>query len=449
MIGARSLVTGAMVAACAACSSSGASPGPVVGGGADADVPGSEGGAPAPGSDASMASADATATDGMVVALDAGVGPGALPDAAMDPPSHGGTLTFESIGATGWYPSRRDPKTGPCDALDSGTCCLATDTIPSNQLTPWDEDLIVTLRGPMVVAQMAVYQPATGGAGGAASAWDLVSSWSGSKPAGSQSQGIAFDGNGTQKTGFAGSIGTECLVNVSTSQTFPCGPGSVPYCPTSAAGHAAYQGWSGSKLFVILATMPHAPAVPGACSTTTTGNWYDAPWIGFSVGELVRAGAFSSCQCYAKDPSKGYLADGCGQFNAFEVVNDNNSYKNLDVFSTDLIDYSGYVGEGPCGPKCAVSALSPAADLIDKSTDTEAAQGAVAMPGKGPGAALRRPESGYRYFLVLLDVASRTVQLGMVHPLAVPTAIAPLLPGLPATVGATTIDAVRALRLPK
>jgi hypothetical protein len=195
--------------------------------------------------------------------------------------------------------------------------------------------------------------------------------------------------------------------------------------------------------------MPHAPSVPGACSNTTTGGWYDASWIGLSVGELVRGGAFSSCQCYAKDPSKGYLADGCGQFNVFEVVNDNNSSKNLDVFSTDMIDYAGYVGEGPCGAKCDAASLGAAVDLIDKTTDTEAASGAVSTPTQGPRAAFRRPESGYRYFLILLDVPSRTVQLALVHPASVPPSIGTLLPALPQSVAGATVDAVRALRLPK
>jgi hypothetical protein len=374
--------------------------------------------------------------------LDAGLGAPAFGDAAADPPSHGGSITFQSIGAAGWYPSRRDPAIGPCDAYRSSTCCLATNTITSDALTPWDEDLIMTLRGPMQVKQLAVYQP--GAATGAP--WQLVSAWDGLA---TSAQGIAFDGNGTEKTGFAGSIGTECLVNVSTSSLFACGAGSSPYCPAPSGGHHDYYGWSGSKLFVILATMPHAPAVPGPCSMSTTGNWYDAPWIGLSVGELVRAGAFSNCQCYAKDPSKGYLADGCGQFNIFEVVNDNNQYRNLDVFSTDMIDYAGYVGEGPCGPKCGVASLGEAVDLIDKSTDTEAVQGAIASPTKGPGVAFRRPENGYRYFLILLDVPTRTVQLAMVHPQNIPIGISGLLPGLPATVDAGVVGALRALRLPK
>jgi hypothetical protein len=392
--------------------------------------------APSAGVDASAPGEDG----GVQPGLDAGIDAPSIP--GEDPPSSGGTITFQSIGAAGWYPSRRDPAIGPCDAYQSSTCCLAKYTITSDALTPWDEDLIMTLRGPMIVKQLSVYQPTPNDA----STWSLVSAWD-DRAAGAP-QGLAFAGNGTDQHGFAGTVGTECLVNVSTNRAFACGDGSSPYCPQPAAGRQEHYGWSGSKMFVVLASMPHAPSVAGPCSNGTTGNWYDAPWIGLSVGELVRAGSFVSCQCYAKDPTKGYLADGCGQFNVFEVVNDNNQYKNLDVFSTDLIDYAGYVGEGPCGPKCDVSRLAASVDLIDKTTDTAAIRGAVASPGHGPGAAFRRPEVGYRYFVILLDVATRIVELAIVHPSAVPATIAPLLPTMPATVGVSTVDAVRALRLP-
>jgi len=394
--------------AAAACSSGGASPGDSPGGKLDASAP----------------TGDPPVTGGA--------------------PSNGGTITFESIGATGSFPSRRDPAIGPCDAFHSDSCCLANQAITSDALTPWDEDLILTLRGPMVVKQLAVYQPAQPGTG---APWSRVSLWDAGAPA--AASGLAFDGNGTDTAGFPGTVGTECLVNVSTRDPFACGPGSSPYCPPRGAGKTAHRGWSGSKMFVMLATMPHAGDVAGACSKDATGGWYDAPWIGLSVGELVRAGSFVSCQCYAKDPAKGYLADGCGQFNVFEVVNDNNQYKNLDVFSTDMINYAGYVGEGPCGAGCDATRFTPEADLIDKSTSAEAKAGAVASPMHGPGAALRRPVTGYRYFVILLDVPSRTVQLALVHPSQIPAALAGLVPALPASVEAATVDRVRGLRLPR
>jgi hypothetical protein len=371
-----------------------------------------------------------------------GLGAAQLGPGDLDAPSDGATITFEQIGAAGWFPSRRDPATGPCDAYDENSCCLTKKEITGDQLTPWDEDLIMTLRGPMVVKQLAVYQPAASGG-----AWDLVSGWDDRTPAAPEA--MAFAGDATPQASFAGAVGSECLVNVSTATPFACGAGSVPYCPSSTT--TQYDGWSGSKLFVMLATMPHAGTSGAAapCSTTTTGNWYDAPWVGLSVGELVRAGSFVFCQCYAKDPTMGSLADGCGQFNVFEVVNDNDSSKNLDVFSTDLVDYSGYVGQGPCGSACPTSGLGEAVDLIDKTTDKEATMGAVATPAGGPTAAFRRPESGYRYFVIAMDVASRTVQLGLVHPSNVPASIAGLLPGLPGSISQATVDAVLALRLPK
>lgn len=382
-----------------------------------------------------------TSTDPGLPPVDGGLGPATFEEGELDPASHGGTITFASIGAPGWYPSRRDPELGPCDAFATDTCCLARQDVAGDALTPWDEDLILTLRGPLLAKQLAVYQPSPE----SEDAWALVSAWDSRTPA--SSEGIAFRGDAGAGE-FVGAIGTECLVDVSTDQVFACGSGSSPYCPESA--DARHDGWSGSKLFVLLATMPHADevAVGTPCSTGTDGNWYDAPWLGLSLGELVRAGAFSDCHCYAKDPAQWWLGDGCGQFNVFEVVNDNNEFRNLELFSTNFFGYAGYVGEGPCGASCDVSTLAGEVDLVDKATLEEAPAGATASPDAGPGAAFRRPTAGYRYFLIHLDVATRTVQLAIVHPEAVPSEIAPLLPNLPASVSQATIDSLLALRLP-
>ncbi|MFV8749559.1 DUF2403 domain-containing lipoprotein [Nannocystaceae bacterium ST9] len=387
---------------------------------------------------------EGSSTGPMPPPVDGGLGPAEFGEGELDPASHGGTITFQTIGAPGWYPSRRDPALGPCDAYETDSCCLAQHEVAGDALTPWDEDLILTLRGPLLAKQIAVYQPSESEAG---DAWALVSAWDSRTPA--SAQGIAFHGEDTESTGFAGAVGTECLVDVSTDAAFACGPGSSPYCPES--DDARHYGWSGSKLFVLLAKMPHADevAVGTPCSEGTDGNWYDAPWLGLSLGELVRAGAFSDCQCYAKNPAEWWLGDGCGQFNVFEVVNDNNEFRNLEIFSTNFFGYAGYVGEGPCGSTCDVSNLAPDVDLIDKTTHEEASMGALASPEGGPGAAFRRPSEGYRYFLIHLDVATRTVQLGIVHPEAVPSELGSLLPSLPAEVSQATIDALLGLRLPQ
>jgi hypothetical protein len=377
----------------------------------------------------------------------AGGGLGMFPNLDVGAVSDGATLTFQMIGASGMYPSRRDPASGPCDVEKMGTCCLTNQVESGTALKPWDEELSATLRGPMLVKQMAVYQPASGTSG----PWNLTSSWDARTP--TAGANIAFSGPPTPgASGFAGVVGNKCLVDVSSGKEFPCGAASVPYCPAPGAGQHKYYGWAGSKLYILLASFPHygSGAITNAqnCNNSATDGWYDAPWIGISHGELVRQGLYNGCHCYSY-PANPNAGDGCGQLNAFEVVNDNNTFKNLDVFSTNFFGYGGYVGEGPCGTGCNVASLPATVDLVNKKTgNTEAAAGAISTPKQGPGAAFRRPASGYRYVIALFDVASRTVQLAFVHPGNVPAPLGALLPGLPAQVPQTAIDALIALRLP-
>jgi hypothetical protein len=91
----------------------------------------------------------------------------------LDAPSNGGTITFQNIGLAGSFPSVRDPAVGPCDAVSAAGCCRTSFAITSNMLTPWDEDVIMTLRGPLLVKQIAVYQPTAGNT----AQWQLASSW--------------------------------------------------------------------------------------------------------------------------------------------------------------------------------------------------------------------------------------------------------------------------------
>lgn len=363
-----------------------------------------------------------------------GLGPATGLDAG--PISAGGTITFQNIGATGSYPS-------VCAPPAAGSCCRQPLAITSDALTPWDEELIMTLRGPMNVKQLAVYQPG----GGGAPDWQLAARWDARAPA--SSSGVAFTGNATPNSGFEGTVGSVCLVNVSTDKPFGCGPGSSPYCAAGSPNHD--WGWSGSKLFVLLASMPHVGATGAAASdacAAASNGWTDAPWIGLSVGELIRAGAFSSCQCYESTPNHG---DGCGQLNAFEVINDNDTsgnYKNLDLFSSNFFGYGGDFG-GPCGTNtCAIAGLPANVDLVKASGAAAAGGLASQTPRQSPSVFFRRPATGYRYFLLLFDVTSRTVQLAVVHPENVPAALGALLPALPAAISGADIGALLALRLP-
>ncbi len=362
---------------------------------------------------------------------------------SLDLTSNGGSILFQNIGAPGWYPSPRDPNTVTCDAYRKGTCCMAKHVITTDSLAPWNEDLTMTLRGPMLVKQFAVYQPNPDKLN-----WSLASLWHDKTPA--ILQGIAFKGNGTETTGFNGIVGNKCLVDVSTNKKFPCGPNSVPYCNTNDGNQ--YYGWEGSKLIILQASMPHMtdPLFSNAkhCSVDKADNWYDAPWIGLSHGELIRIGKFSGCNCYGKDPVNWAVADGCGQFNVFETVNDNNTYQNFDLFSTNFFAYHGYIGEGPCGKNCNVTNLNIKVDLINKANSLEASTGSVASPQKGPGTAFRRPLNGYRYFIILMDMQSRSIQLAEIHPASIPTVLQTLLPSLPAQISRNTINDILTLRLP-
>lgn len=363
---------------------------------------------------------------------------------AADVPSHGGTLTFQGLGAAGWYPSSRDPALGVCDAYHVGQCCMAKHVLADSGITPWDEELILTLRGPMLIKQISVYQPD----GADKNSWNRVSNWDDRNPLAGEH--IAFQGDGAPAAGpgFPGSLGNKCLIDVSSDRKFPCGPGSSPYCPANSPSQR--YGWEGSKLILLQASMPHygSAALAGVkhCSTDANDNWFDAPWIGLSHGELIRSGKFGGCNCYSKDPAHWELADGCGQFNVFETVNDNNAYRNLDLFSTNFFAYSGYVGEGPCGKNCDISALDPAVDLISKATSREALA-AVATPVKGSGAAFRRPSGSYRWFVILMDAQTRTVQLGLVHPDNLPPSMA-VLAASPVRIVRSEIAELLALRLP-
>ncbi len=407
------------------------------------DTPSTEGGTGGAGGASGSGGAGGASASGSGSAGDTPVGEGALgaadfADGELDAPSTGATITFEEVGGTGWYPSRRDPSSGDCEVRDEPSCCMSRHELTSEQLTPWNEELSMTLRGPLRVKQIAVYEEGSSGAWARASAWDLRGA----------SKGIAFWGSGAADGDFDGRIGNVCELEVASDRPFPCGAGSVPYCTEGSDQH---YGWSGGKLVIVLARSPHygEDSLDEVACEGPGHGWHDAPWLGLSHGELVRSGRYSGCHCWSK-PGNDYAQDGCGQFNVFEVVNDNNQYANLDLFSTNLVSYAGYVGEGPCGEACDASGLPEGVDLLDKSTGTTAAAaGAVGSPSMGPRAAFVRPHAGYRYFVTLLDVQTRTVQIALIHPEAIPSSIAALLPSLPATLERKTVDALVGLRLPR
>jgi len=79
----------------------------------------------------------------------------------------------------------------------------------------------MTLRGLMLVKQLAVYHPQSNDA----AQWELVSGWDSQQAA--LTKGIAFDSKATPTDTFAGAIGSECIVEASSASPFAYGAGSV------------------------------------------------------------------------------------------------------------------------------------------------------------------------------------------------------------------------------
>lgn len=373
--------------------------------------------------------------------------------------TRGGTLTFTNIGAPGYWGRRIEAEPGDprCDVQaetleyswgGSEFCCRTKHEVTSDRLTPFNEQIALVLDGPLRVKQLAVYQPLDGDRAG----WGLRSYWD--RERSTAPFNLHFVGPNDTTT-FDGVLGNNCTFHAMQARPFPCGKGSDPYCPGSALD---YVGWSGSKLFVLLASMPYADAPDlSARSCISAGQderEQDSPWIGIGPSELVRDGwaGYHPCHCFAN--TNGAVGDGCGQINVFEVIAEASGAKwgNRDVISTGIRSYQvGSLGGCTCGIQgCGIEHFSEDADLIDANHLTAMTHGAVIdadnrASAEGP---MWRRARDDRYYLFALDETTRTVQVAIVHPSRIPEALGPLLPALPNQLSQTLIDALIQLRLP-
>ena len=376
------------------------------------------------------------------------------------PVTRGGTLTFTNIGAPGYWGRRIEAQPGDprCDVqsetIDFGWgsefCCRTRHEVSSNQLTPFNEQLTMVLDGPLRVKQFAVYQPLSGNGG----PWAIRSFWDSRTPA--QPYNFRFSGP-NDATVFRGELGNSCTFFAMQQKAFPCGPGSDPYCPGSALD---YEGWPGSKLVVLLASMPYAddPTMkPLSCSAPGQDErQQDSPWIGISPSELNRDGwsGYHPCHCF-NNTENGQLGDGCGQINVFEVIAEASGprWGNRDVISTGIRSYQvGSLGGVTCGiESCGIDKFPTDVDLIDVNSLTAMKAGAVIDADNRAmkeGPAWRRAQDD-RYYLFLLDEMSRTVQVAVIHPAQLPPAAQAIVPALPNTVPRAVIDGFSNLRLPQ
>jgi hypothetical protein len=209
-------------------------------------------------------------------------------------------------------------------------------------------------------------------------------------------------------------------------------------------------GYAGSKLLVLLGSMDFDDAgVKGCDDATVTGH--PGPWIALVASELVRDGARKwngACNCYSKT---GTVGDGCGEINLFEVVMDGNDFSNREFMSTGVRSFqAGHVGGNVCGVGCDRNAFPDDVEVIDACTQSAYATGpSLHVGGATDGCPAWRRPKGDRYFVVLLDETTRSIQVAVIHPENIPKPLTEILPNLPGGLSVATISQLAELRLPE
>lgn len=361
--------------------------------------------------------------------------------------TRGGTITFTNIGAAGWWPRRIDRPAGDaaCNYKD-GTdtwgahCCMKQNSTSSASLSPFDQEMVLILKA-LEVKQLAVYQALAKGS----ARFDRVTSWDQRSRV---AENLWFTQQGAGSADFPGDLTkNDCVGYLSQAPSFACGDGRDYYCPNDPG--VLHQGFSGSKLLVFLASMNFDDA--GVVKCDGAGAGHPGPWVAFVASELVRDGGRKwngACNCYSKT---GAVGDGCGEINVFEVVMDNNDFSNREFASTGVRSFqAGHVGGSVCKASCDRSAFPADVEVIDACAGKAYERGPVVTAGGSSDGcpAWRRPD-GDRYFFILLDQDTRTIQVGVVHPANIPSALSPLLPELPSALNRADIDAIVRLRLPQ
>ena len=355
-------------------------------------------------------------------------------------------MTFTNIGAAGWWPRRIDraAEDPACDYKD-GTdtwgshCCMKRFTTTSTSLAPFDEEMVLILKA-VQIKQLAIYQDADSkdGAFARVTAWDHRTN---------RAENLWFTQKGDGSDQFLGDLTqNDCVSYVSQAPRFDCGDGRDYYCPNDPG--VLHQGFRGGKLVVFLGSMTFDDAQVQKCDGGAGGQ--PQPWVAFVASELVRDGGRKwngACNCYSKTGSVG---DGCGEINVFEVVMDNNEYHNREFASTGVRSFQlGHVGGSVCKASCNRNAFAEDVEIVDACAQKAYDRGPVVEAG-GPsdGCPVWRRSIGDRYFFILLDRSSRTIQVGVVHPANIPAALSPLLPELPDALDRAAIDSIVRLRLP-
>ncbi len=232
--------------------------------------------------------------------------------------------------------------------------------------------------------------------------------------------GLAFKGNETESQELR--TGSSAPSVWSMSRPRRSSPAARAACLPGLQAMREYDGWAGSKLFS--AAGAHAERRGGRRAVLggrrpATGTM--RPWIGLEASASWCArGRSPAAEVLRQEPRRmvpgatAAASSTCGRSSTTTT-----EYQNFGVFSTNFFGYAGYVGEGPCGDQCDVLAAGaggrPSSTRARTSRRREARWRARIEEAR---AAFRRPIGGYRYFIILMDTASRTVQLAIRPPRA-------------------------------
>jgi hypothetical protein len=367
---------------------------------------------------------------------------------APSPATVGGTMTFTNIGAPGWWPRRIDQPVGDpaCtykDGLDTwgGHCCMTQARATNSDLAPFDRELTLILKA-VDVKQLAIYQ---GSAESVDANWRRVTAWDARTR---RAENLWFTQQGEGSSSFPGDLTkNDCVGYVMQSPRFDCGEGSAYFCPPDPG--VLHRGYEGSKLVILLASVSFDDANVRACGSTGAGS--PAPWVAIVASELIRDGGRKwngLCNCYSKT---GTVGDGCGEINVFEVVMDDNAFSNREFASTGVRSYQvGHIGGAVAGASLSPADFPGDSDVVDVCSKRTYAKGPVLVAGGATdGCPVWRRPQGDRYYFILLDAPTRTIQVGILHPQHLPSALGGILPSLPARIERKDIDALVALRLPQ
>jgi Putative TOS1-like glycosyl hydrolase (DUF2401)/Glycine-rich protein domain (DUF2403) len=362
-------------------------------------------------------------------------------------------MTFTNVGTPGWWPRRldREPGDAACNYKDGtdtwgGRCCLERHATESEHLAPFDEELTLILKG-INVKQLAIYQPAIDQQESPVQAaqWQRISTWDSRTES---AENLWFTQAGAGSENFPGDLThDDCVGYLTQAPLLSCGDLDGYACPNDDG--VMHRGFSGSKLFVFLASMSFDDEGVAACDGEGAGH--PGPWVALVASELVRDGGRKwngACNCYSRTGSVG---DGCGEMNVFEVVLDGNEFSNREFMSTGMRSYqAGHVGGAVCPASCDPATFPDDAEVVDACAKTAYAHGPeLRFEGEADGCPVWRRPDGDRYFLLLLDEVERSVQVGILHPDNISDAASGLLPEMPFALARSSIDALLQMRLPE